>query len=126
MPLCHSPSYNDIWIIPRCRLPFLTHGVLAIRLGREQIPVDEYGRFRINYRGPAKTFPYYSFIDVVSGKVPLENFRNKIILVGATAVGIYDIRVTPFSSIFPGVEVHANIIDNILQRKLFVGSNRFI
>ena len=91
-------------------------GVLAIRLGQEQIPVDEYGRFRINFRGPAKTFPYYSFVDVVSGKIPLETFRNKIVLVGATAVGIYDIRVTPFSSIFPGVEVHASIIDNILRK----------
>ncbi len=101
---------------PPLQITLSDHGVLAIRLGREQIPVDEYGRFRINYRGPAKTFPYYSFVDVVSGKVPLENFRNKIILVGATAVGIYDIRVTPFSSIFPGIEVHANIIDNILHR----------
>ena len=101
---------------PPLQITLSDHGVLAIRLGREQIPVDEYGRFRINYRGPAKTFPYYSFIDVVSGKVPLENFRNKIILVGATAVGIYDIRVTPFSSIFPGIEVHANIVDNILHR----------
>ena len=100
-------------------------GILAIRLGREQIPVDEYGRFRINFGGPAKTFPYYSFIDVVSGKVPLETFRNKIVLVGATAVGIYDIRVTPFSSIFPGVEVHANIIDNILRQKFFMGTHRF-
>jgi adenylate cyclase len=92
------------------------NGVLAIRLGRQNIPVDAYGRFRINFRGPAKTFPYYSFIDVVSGKISLETFHNKIVLVGATAVGIYDIRVTPFSSIFPGIEVHASIIDSILRK----------
>jgi adenylate cyclase len=85
-------------------------------LGQEYIPVDAYGRFRINFRGPAKTFPYFSFVDVVSGKVPSETFRNKIVLVGASAVGIYDIRITPFSSIFPGVEVHANIIDNIFRK----------
>jgi adenylate cyclase len=101
---------------PPLQITLSDTGVLAIRLGREQIPVDGYGRFRINFRGPAKTFPYYSFIDVVSGQIPLETFRHKIILVGATAVGIYDIRVTPFSSIFPGIEVHANIMDNILQR----------
>jgi adenylate cyclase len=101
---------------PPLQITLSDNGVLAIRLGKEPIPVDGYGRFRINYRGPARTFPYYSFIDVVSGKVPLETFRNKIVLVGATAVGIYDIRVTPFSSIFPGIEVHANIIDNILRR----------
>ncbi len=101
---------------PPLQITLSDNGVLAIRLGREQIPVDDYGRFRINFRGPAKTFPYYSFIDVVSGQIPLETFRHKIILVGATAVGIYDIRVTPFSSIFPGIEVHANIMDNILRR----------
>ncbi len=101
---------------PPLQITLSENGVLSLRLGKEQIPVDDYGRFRINFRGPAKTFPYYSFIDVVSGKIPLETFRHKIVLVGATAVGIYDIRVTPFSSIFPGIEVHANIMDNILHR----------
>lgn len=101
---------------PPLQITLSDQGVLSIRLGRQNIPVDNYGRFRINFRGPAKTFPYYSFIDVVSGKIPLETFRDKIILVGATAVGIYDIRVTPFSSIFPGIEVHANIIDNVLRK----------
>jgi adenylate cyclase len=101
---------------PLLQITLSDHGVLGIRLGPEYIPVDEFGRFRINFRGPAKTFPYFSFVDVVSGKVPSEKFRNKIVLVGASAVGIYDIRVTPFSSIFPGVEVHANIIDNIFRK----------
>ncbi len=100
---------------PLLQISLSDHGVLGIRLGNEQIPVDDFGRFRINFRGPAKTFPYYSFVDVVEGRVPLEVFRNKIVLVGASAVGIYDIRVTPFSSVFPGVEVHANIMDNILR-----------
>jgi adenylate cyclase len=101
---------------PLLQITLSDHGVLAIRMGQELIPVDDYGRFRINFRGPAKSFPYYSFADVVSGKVPLEKFRDKIVLVGASAVGIYDIRITPFSSIFPGVEVHANVMDNILRR----------
>ncbi len=101
---------------PLLQISLSDHGVSGIRFGTQQIPVDEYGRFRINFRGPAKTFPYYSFVDVVEGRVPLETFRHKIVLVGASAVGIYDIRVTPFSSIFPGVEVHANLMDNILRR----------
>ena len=101
---------------PLLQLTLSDQGVLAVRMGQELIPVDNYGRFRINFRGPAKSFPYYSFVDVVSGKVPPEKFRDKIVLVGASAVGIYDIRITPFSSIFPGVEVHANIIDNILRK----------
>ena len=43
-------------------------------------------------------------------------FKDKIVLVGATAVGIYDLRVTPFDSVFPGIEIHANVIDNILHQ----------
>lgn len=101
---------------PPLQITLSDQGVLALRLGPELIPVDNLGRFRINFRGPAKTFPYYSFVEVVSGRVPLETFRDKIVLVGASAVGIYDIRITPFSSVFPGVEVHANIMENILRR----------
>lgn len=101
---------------PLLQLVISEGGVNGIRLGRHQIPVDEHGRFRVNFRGPARTFPYYAFVDVVDGKIPPETFRDKIVLIGASAVGIYDIRVTPFSSIYPGVEVHANVIDNILRQ----------
>ncbi len=56
--------------------------------------------------------------DVISGTVPPETFRDKIVLVGATALAIGDIRNTPFpgqDAIYMGVEVHANIIDNLLH-----------
>ncbi|MBM4286720.1 MAG: CHASE2 domain-containing protein [Deltaproteobacteria bacterium] len=101
---------------PLLEITLSDQGVRGIRLGHRRIPVDDHGRFRIDFRGPAKTFPYYAFIDVVEGRIPPENFRDKIVLVGASAVGIYDIRVTPFASVFPGVEVHANIMDNILRQ----------
>src|SRR3990172_3103625 len=79
------------------------------------IPTDEKGRLLINFRGSQKTFPHYSFSDVVDGLVPVDALKDKIVLVGATATGIYDLRVTPLAGTFPGVEIHANIIDNILQ-----------
>jgi adenylate cyclase len=91
------------------------YGVERIQLGDIEIPTDEVGRMFINYRGPQKTFPHYSAIDVIRGDIPEGDLKDKIVLVGATATGIYDLRVTPFESVFPGVEVHANIIDNMLQ-----------
>jgi adenylate cyclase len=91
------------------------YGVDSIQLGRQLIPTDEGGRLLINFRGPQKTFPHYSFVDVLNGAVPASAFKDKIVLVGATAIGIYDMRVTPFSGVFPGVEINANIIDNILR-----------
>jgi len=91
------------------------YGVDSIKVGNHTIPTDEQGRLLVNYRGPQNTFPYYSVVDVINGTVPAEALKDKIVLVGATAVGIYDMRVTPFSGTFPGVEVHANSIDNILR-----------
>jgi adenylate cyclase len=90
-------------------------GVEEIRLGREEIPVDRHGRLLINYLGPPGMIPTYSVKELLEGKVPPENLKDKIVLVGATAVGIYDLRVTPFSGISPGVEIQATIMDNLLR-----------
>ena len=91
-------------------------GVQEIRLGRDLIPVDHYGRFLINYLGPPGSFPTYSAAELMDGRIPPGALKDKIVLVGATAVGIYDMRVTPFSGIFPGIEIQATIIDNVLRR----------
>jgi adenylate cyclase len=90
-------------------------GVERVQIKDLVIPTDERGRMIINFRGKEKTFPHYSAIDILRGEVPREELRDKIALVGATATGIYDLRVTPLASVFPGVEIHANIIDNILK-----------
>jgi len=80
------------------------------------IPTDEYGRFFINYRGKDRTFRHIPITDILNGKIPKSDLKDKIVLIGATAVGIYDLRVTPFSPNFPGLEIHANIIDSILSQ----------
>ena len=92
------------------------YGVETVSLGKVAIPVDEMGRFMVNYRGPGKTFPHISITDILRGRVPPQTFRDRIVLVGATAMGIFDLRVTPFDNLFPGLEIHANIIDNILYQ----------
>lgn len=91
-------------------------GVEGIKIDRNQIPTNDEGRMLVNYLGPAKTFPHYSVVDILKGRVSPDAFRGKIVLVGATATGIYDLRVTPFSNVYPGVEIHATVIDNILHR----------
>ena len=90
-------------------------GVEEIRVGRQDIPVDRHGRVLINYLGPAGTIPTYSAASILDGSLPARVLKDKIVMVGATAVGIYDLRVTPFSGIFPGVEVQATAIDNLLK-----------
>ena len=88
-------------------------GVL-LRIGDLQIPTDEVGRIMINYRGKEKTFPHVSITDILQGAVPDETFKDKIVIVGVTATGEHDLRVTPFSPLFPGPEIQANVVDSIL------------
>jgi adenylate cyclase len=87
----------------------------AVQLGDRTIPTDEDGRMLINYRGPSNTFPTYSVSDILDRNLPKGTFQDKIVLIGATAIGIYDLRVTPFSPNMAGIEKHASVVDNILR-----------
>lgn len=91
-------------------------GVKHIKVGANLIPTDSSGNMYINYHGGEKTFPHYPVTDILNGLVEPEKLKDKIVMVGATAIGIYDMRVTPFESIFPGLEVHANAVANILSQ----------
>lgn len=91
-------------------------GIESLGIGDISIPTDEYGIIMVNYRGGEKKFPHISVSDILNGDVPVKSLKDKIVIVGVTAVGIYDMRVTPFSTVFPGVEIHANIIDSILSQ----------
>lgn len=103
---------------PQLLLQVGRYGVNVIQMGERIIPTDERGQLLINYMGPPKTFPHFSAGDILGGKIPKGSFEGKIVLVGATATGIYDLRNTPFSPTYPGVEVHASVIDNILTQRL--------
>ncbi len=88
---------------------------------RQFIPVDADVAALIPFRGPKKSFPYISASDVLNGKVLPEMLRKAIVLVGSTAPGLMDLRTTPVGDVYPGVEMHANLIagiidDNIKER----------
>ncbi len=84
------------------------------------IPTNERGEILINFLGAQGSFPNISLADIVSpGAAGLDpkTFQNKIVLIGATATALKDIRMTPFDPVFPGVEIHGTIIDNLLRGK---------
>jgi adenylate cyclase len=95
------------------------NGVASVEFGPGLIVhPDDVSRVLVNFHGPARTYPYVSFADAAKKQFPPGTFKDKIVLVGASATGIGDLRVTPFGGLdFPGVEVHANLIDNILNRQ---------
>jgi adenylate cyclase len=92
-------------------------GIVRINFGSKlQLRTDTLGQMLINYQGPWGTFHHYSIADVLHKSVAPEKFKGKLVLIGATATGIGDLRATPFGGTnYPGVEIHANVIDNILN-----------
>jgi adenylate cyclase len=96
------------------------HGVDEIRMGDRVIPTDVSGQLLVNYPGPPKTFTHLSVTDILKGRVTPDAFKGRVVLVGATALGTYDLRNTPVSPLYPGVEVHAAVIDSILTQSFMV------
>ena len=93
-------------------------GMERIQFGDHELHPWQNGSALINYVGPYHSYPHYSMADVLRGVVPADTFRDKIVFVGGTALGIGDLRNTPFEkqgSGYMGVEIHANILDNLLH-----------
>jgi adenylate cyclase len=90
----------------------------GVQLGRKRfIPTDRWGRALIHYYGPVYTFNQISISDILEGKIDPGLIEGKIVLVGITALGLYDLRVSPFSPVSFGVEKHANLIASILDNR---------
>lgn len=86
--------------------------------GRLKIPVDDEAATFVPYRGRQGSFRYISVTDVLHDRVEIAQLKSKIVLVGTTAPGLLDMRATPVAEIYPGVEVHANMIAGILDQNL--------
>jgi adenylate cyclase len=84
--------------------------------GNRTVPLDGKSNLLVRYRGPKRTFPYVSAVDVLRGSVRRETFDGKIVLVGTTALGTREVVSTPLDTQFAGVEVQATVADNLLQQ----------
>jgi adenylate cyclase len=82
------------------------------------LDVDDLGRVPLNYYGSYRAFPAWSATDVLHGRIPPDEMKGKIAIVGTTAAGTWDQRVTPFDDIAPGVITHATFLENALQGDL--------
>ncbi|MGQ9561777.1 MAG: CHASE2 domain-containing protein [Candidatus Oleimicrobiaceae bacterium] len=114
-------SPEHIKVIPGKKIVLSPPGLLGQQL---VIPIDRHGRMLINYLGTMGTFRYVSYYDVLMQRVPAELFAGRIVLIGTSAAGLADIRPVPFQGAFPGVEIHATIIHNILAQQYIVRPQR--
>lgn len=106
-------------------------GLEWIKTGPFNIPVDDQAAALVPYRGAKGSFRYFSLADVFTEKVPVAALRGKIVLIGTTAPGLLDLRATPVDPVYPGVEIHANMIagildGNIKQRPPYVVAAEFV
>ena len=86
--------------------------------GRLKIPLDADVATFVPYRGKQGSFRYISVADVLHDRVEVSQLKGKIVLVGTTAPGLLDMRATPVAEVYPGVEIHANMIAGILDQNL--------
>lgn len=83
-----------------------------------RIPVDQTGTLLVPYRGRQGSFPYVSATDVLNGAVDQDKLNGKIALLGTSAAGLLDLRVTPVQNLYAGVEIHANILSGLLDQTI--------
>ncbi|MEM7407176.1 MAG: adenylate/guanylate cyclase domain-containing protein [Pseudomonadota bacterium] len=93
-------------------------GMEWLEVGPRQIPVDERVRALVPYRGRQGSFTYVSATDVLNGTADKTAFERRIVLVGTSAPGLQDLRSTPVDEVYPGVEIHANLIAGIIDDRI--------
>jgi len=92
----------------------------SLHLGNRNIPLASGGRMWVNFRGRGKAFSYISAADILSGKISSDAITDKIVFLGTSAAGLKEFRSTPTDPIYPGVEVHATVVDNFLRSDFLV------
>lgn len=95
------------------RFAGITTGIAFIKAAGARIPTDGHGVFYVRY-GRHDRARFVSAADVVAGRIDPARFRSKIVLVGTSVAGLYDLRLTPVAYAMPGVEIHAQLMENIL------------
>ncbi len=87
----------------------------AFHLGDRDIPVNEQSAVFIPYRGPQESFRYIPAKDIINQTIAVDALEDKIVLIGASAAGLLDLRSTPVGQRYIGVEVHANLVAGLLD-----------
>jgi adenylate cyclase len=101
-----APTVGDLVQVP------------SAKVGNLVIPLDDKMNALIPYRASPGSFRYISATDVIRGTLPVDELRDKIVIVGTSAQGLLDLRSTPVREDYPGVEVHANLVSGFLDQNI--------
>jgi adenylate cyclase len=122
LPLAALRHYMGSEIV----LEIANYGVDNLLIGKYRIPCDESGRLTLNYYGKQGIFRTISAVDIIKKRLKPDSLKDALIFVGATEIGISDLRATPVDPVLPGIEVHATVVSNALQKRLLIRDGRVI
>jgi len=98
-------------------------GVDDIVLNSQHIKSDRFGKLHLNFRGPFRSYTYIPAVDIYENNFDKEAVSGKYIFIGTSAYGLMDLRSTPMDSVIAGVEIHANMLDNLLSQDMLFKPN---
>ena len=93
-----------------------SRGVISVGVGNVEVPTETDGRFWV-YFSPRNAARFVSAADVLDGKIAPDLLKSKLVLVGVTGVGMLDDQATPIGQRMPGVEIHAQVLENIFDHQ---------
>ncbi|HWL31229.1 MAG TPA: adenylate/guanylate cyclase domain-containing protein [Xanthobacteraceae bacterium] len=97
-------------------------GVQSVAIPPHEIPTDRNGQLWIHF-APHDQARYVSAVDVIEGRIDRNRFAGRLVLVGTSAAGLLDLKTTPVDPAMPGVEVHAQVLENILSNAMLSAPN---
>jgi adenylate cyclase len=86
----------------------------SIHYNGNTVPVDPRGQLLIKFRGPKGSYEYISAAAIMEGSVSSARIQERIVFIGTSAYGLKDLLITPFDTVYPGVEANATVADNLL------------
>jgi adenylate cyclase len=94
--------------------------IRSLRVAGIEVPVSAGGTLPIAFRGGRGNYPTYSAVDILERVIPQEDIEGRVAFVGSTSAGLLDLRPTPFEKTFPGLELHAALVDTILSERFII------
>lgn len=93
-------------------------GIDNLTLNKIEVKSDRFAKLHLNFRGPFKSYDYISAVDIYDNSFKKSSIEGKFVFIGTSANGLMDLRSTPMDSVIPGVEIQANVLDNLLNKDM--------
>ena len=92
-------------------------GIKSVAVKGFEVPTDRNGQLWVHFAHHDPSI-FVSAADVLEGSVEPQTIAEKLVLIGTSAVGLLDVKTTPVSPVMPGVEIHAQVLEAALTKKL--------